>query len=130
MAKQINDPILGTVRSWIRKINSPEPKTPLIQQSKDLLRYCQEFDRLLLEEEGQLLCYNEPTDKLDNENLRNCWPLALFLACLRLGHYNENGGHMGAAKTYNNAKPFYHWPGMFDWICALTTDCLTCQNNK
>ena len=40
------------------------------------------------------------------------------------------GGHMGAAKTYNNAKRFYYWPGMFDWICALTTDCLTCQNNK
>ena len=21
-------------------------------------------------------------------------------------------------------------PGMIDWICALTADCLTCQNNK
>ena len=39
-------------------------------------------------------------------------------------------GHMGATKTYNNAKRFYHWPGMVDWICALTVDCLTCQNNK
>ena len=40
------------------------------------------------------------------------------------------GGHIGAAKTYNNAKRFHYWPGMFDWICALTADCLTCQNNK
>ena len=40
------------------------------------------------------------------------------------------GGHMGAAKTYNNAKRFYYWPGMFDWIWALTADCITCQNNK
>ena len=40
------------------------------------------------------------------------------------------GGHMGATKTYANAKRFYYWPGMFDWICALTADCLTCQNNK
>ena len=40
------------------------------------------------------------------------------------------GGHMGAAKTYNFAKRFYYWPGMFDWICALTADCFTCQNNK
>ena len=40
------------------------------------------------------------------------------------------GGHMGASKTYNNAKRFYYWPGMFDWICALTADCLNCQNNK
>ena len=40
------------------------------------------------------------------------------------------GGHMGATKTYANAKRFYFWPGIFDWICALTADCLTCPNNK
>ena len=40
------------------------------------------------------------------------------------------GGHMGATKTYANTKRFYYWPGMFDWICALTADCLTCQNKK
>ena len=39
-------------------------------------------------------------------------------------------GHMGASKTSNNAKRFYYWPEMFDWFCALTADCLTCQNNK
>ena len=54
LAEQINDPILGTVRSWLRKGFLPEPKTPEIQQSKGLLRYCQEFERLLIEEEGQL----------------------------------------------------------------------------
>ena len=52
LAEQIKDPVLETVRSWIRKGISPEPKTPEIQQSKALLRYCQEFDRLLIEEEG------------------------------------------------------------------------------
>ena len=130
LAKQIKDPVFGTVRSRIRDGTSPEPKAPEIQQSKGLLRYCQEFDRLFIEKEGQLLCYNEPTDKLDDENLRICPPLSLLLACFRLGHYNERGGRMGAAKIYNNAKTFYYWPGMFDWICALTADCLTCQNNK
>ena len=130
LAEQIKDPVLGTVRSWLRKGNSSDAKSPDIQQSKGLLRYCQEFDQLLIEEEGQLLCYNEPTDKLNDENLRVCLPLSLFLACFRLGHYNKIGGHMGATKTYNNAKRFYYWPGMFDWICALTADCLTCQNNK
>ena len=39
LAKQIKDPVLGTVRSWIRQGTSPEPKTPKIQQSKGLLRY-------------------------------------------------------------------------------------------
>ena len=129
LAEQIKDPVLGTVRSWLRKGISPESKSPDIQQSKGLLRYCQESDRFLIDEEGQLF-YNEPTDKLGDENLRICLPLSLLLACFRVGHYNEIGGHMGAAKTYNNAKRFCYWPGMFDWICALTADCLTCQNNK
>ena len=130
LEEQMKDPVLGTVRSWIRKNTPPDTKSPEIQQSKGLLRYCQEFNRLLIEDEGQLLCYNEPTDKLEEDNLRICLPLSLFLACFRLGHYNEMGGHMGATKTYANAKRFYYWPGMFDWICALTADCLTCQNNK
>ena len=129
LAEQIKDPVLRIVRSWIRRGISPEPKTPEIQQSKGLLRFCQEFDRLLIEEEGHFLCYNECTNKLDDENLQICLPLSLFLACFKLGHYNEMGGHMGASKTYNKAKRFY-WPGMFDWICALTADCLTCKNNK
>ena len=126
----MKDPVLGTVRSWIRKNNPPDTKSPEIKQSKGLLRYCQEFDRLLIEEKGQLLCYNELSDKLEEKNLRIGLPLSLFPASFCLGHYNEMGGHMGATKTYTNAETFYHWPGMFDWICALTADCLTCQNNK
>ena len=99
LAEQIKDPILGTVRSWLRKGFSPETKSPEIQQSKDLLRYCQEFDRLLIEDEGQLLDYEKPSEKLVDENLRICLPLSLFLACFGLGHYNEMGGHLGASKT-------------------------------
>ena len=56
LAEQIKDPLLGTVRSWLRKGTPPEAKSPDIQQSKGLLRCCQEFDRLIIEEEGQLLC--------------------------------------------------------------------------
>ena len=33
LAEQIKDPVLGTVRSWIGKGTSPEPKSPEIQQS-------------------------------------------------------------------------------------------------
>ena len=69
----MKDPVLGTVRSWVR-YNAPPPdsKSPEIQQSKGLLRHCQEYNRLLIEEEGQLLCYNEPSNKLEEENLRIC----------------------------------------------------------
>ena len=112
------------------KGTSHEPKAPQIQQSKGLLRYCQEVDRPLIEEERELLCYKEPSDKLDDENLRICLPLSLILACFRIGHYNEMDGHMGASKTYNNAKRVCYWPGIFDWISAPTAYCLTFQNNK
>ena len=91
LAEQIKYPVLGTVRSRIRKGTSPEPKTPVIRQSKGLLGYCQEFDRLSIEEEGQLLCYNEPTDELDDDDLRICLTLSLLLPCFRHGHYNEMG---------------------------------------
>ena len=40
------------------------------------------------------------------------------------------GGHLGDSKTYSNAKRFYYWAGMFDWIGVLTAIFLTCQNNK
>ena len=106
LAEQMRDPVLGTVRSWIRKNTPPDTRSPKLQQSNGLLRYCQELTRLLIEEEGQLLCYNAPSDKLEEENLRICLPLSIFLACFRLGHYNEMGGHMGATKTYANAKRF------------------------
>ena len=74
LAEQIKDPVLGTVRSWLRKGILPEAKAPDNQQSKGLLRFCQEFDRLLIEEERQLLCYNELTDKLEDEIFRICLP--------------------------------------------------------
>ena len=34
LAEQTIDPVIGTVRSWIQKATSPEPKTPGFQQSK------------------------------------------------------------------------------------------------
>ena len=130
LQEQLKDPVLSIVRSWIEGNLSLDLRAPEIQQSKGLLRYGQELDRLLIEEHGQLLCYDESSDTLDDRNLRICLPLSLFLACFRMGHYNELGGHMGASKTYTNTKRFYYWPGMFDWICALTADCLACQNIK
>ena len=78
-----------------------------------------------IDTEVQLLCFNEPPDELDGEKLRTCLPSSLFLACFCLGHYDEMGGHMGATKTYANAKRFFYWPGVFDSICALRADCIT-----
>ena len=52
LEEQMKDPVLGSVRSWFRKNTPPDTKSPEIQQSKGLLRYCQEFNRLLIEDEG------------------------------------------------------------------------------
>ena len=130
LQEQLKDPVLSIVRSWIEGNTSPDLRAPEVPRSKGLLRYGQELDRLLREEHGQLLCYDETSDTLDERNLRICLPLSLFLACFRKGHFNELGGHMSASKTYANAKRFYSWPRMFDWTCALTVDCLACQNSK
>ena len=69
LAEQMKDPVLITVRCWIRKNTPPDIKSQELQQFKGLLRYCQEVNRLFIKEEGQLLCYNEPSDKLEEENL-------------------------------------------------------------
>ena len=51
LAQQIEDTVFGTVRSPLRQKISPETKSD-IEQSRGLLQVCQEFDRLLMEEEG------------------------------------------------------------------------------
>ena len=37
---------------------------------------------------------------------------------------------MEATMIYANFQHFHYWPGLFDWIFALTADSLTCQYNK
>ena len=106
-------------------LNAPE-----IKLADSLLRYSQELDRLILEENSQILCYIEPSDKLNEKKLRICLLLFFFLACFALRHYNKMGGHTAASKAYANAKRFHFWPGVFDWICVSTADCLAFQNKK
>ena len=128
LAEQIKDPVPGTVRSWIRKRTSPEAKAPEIQQSKFFDDFAKNSTDFQLKKKDNF--YATTSDKLNDGNLRVCLPLSLFLACFRVGHYNEISGHMCASKTYNKAKRFYYWPALFDWICALTADCLNCRNKK
>ena len=53
-------------------------KSPQIKKSKGFLRYRQEIDGLLIEEEGLLKGANEPFDKLQEEHLRICSPLSFL----------------------------------------------------
>ena len=50
LKEQLKDPVLSVVRSWIEGSISPDLRTSEIRQSKGLLRYRQELDRLLVEE--------------------------------------------------------------------------------
>ena len=93
LQEQLNDPVLRVVRSWIQGGVFLDLKTPDIRQSKCLLQYCQERDRLLIEKHGQLLCYNELSDTLYEEYLQNRLPLPHVLACFRMGHYKECKAH-------------------------------------
>ena len=61
------DQVLSIVRTWMDGKIFSDLKVPEIRQSKSQLRYCQELDRLLIQEHGQLLCYNEPSDTLDKK---------------------------------------------------------------
>ena len=56
LQEQLKDPVLSIVRSWLVRKTSPDLRAPEIRQSKGLVRYGQELDRLLIEEHGQLLC--------------------------------------------------------------------------
>ena len=54
LQEQLKDPVLSVVPSWIEGNLSPDVRAPETRQSKGLLRYGQELDRLLIEEHGQL----------------------------------------------------------------------------
>ena len=100
LADHFKDPVLGTVRSWLRRGTLRESKSVEIQRPKGYLRIYQEFNRLLIEKAGEVPCYTEPSDKVEDENLRMCSPLVLFPAHFKHGNYNEMAGYMGASKNY------------------------------
>ena len=64
LQERLKNPVLSIVRSSIEESLSLDLRAPEIRHSKGLLRYGQELHRLLIEEHGQLLCYDEPSDTL------------------------------------------------------------------
>ena len=50
--EKLKDPVLSVILSWIQEGISLHLKAPATRQSKGLLRYSQELDRLLVEEHG------------------------------------------------------------------------------
>ena len=58
----------------------------------------QEFYWLLMENKGQISCYNEPSDEMKDTILPICRPLLFYLTFSKHGHYNEMSGRMVASE--------------------------------
>ena len=67
--QRCKDADLGTVSARIPEGTALYLKLLEVIESKGLFRYGQNFDQLLIEERGQLLCYNELSDKPKNKTL-------------------------------------------------------------
>ena len=72
LVEQLNDPVLQKVRSWIKKSDKRPTKTHDINQSKALLSYFNRFEQLFIDEETNLLCYNETVQETNKTEMKMC----------------------------------------------------------
>ena len=75
--EQLNDPVLQKVRSWIKKSDKRPTKTHDNNQSKALLSYFNRFEQLFIDEETNLLCYNETVQETNKTEMKICVPLTV-----------------------------------------------------
>ena len=68
--EQLNDPVLQKVRSWIKKSDKRPTKTHDNNQSKALLSYFNRFEQLFIDEETNLLCYNETVQETNKTEMK------------------------------------------------------------
>ena len=68
--EQLNDPVLQKIRSWIKKSDKRPTKTHDINQSKALLSYFNRFEQLFIDEETNLLCYNETIQETSKTEMK------------------------------------------------------------
>ena len=128
--EQINDPVLQTVRKWIKTSSKPPDKTHEILQSKALLSYYNKYEELFVDEETNLLCYKEPVPESNNTRMTICLPLSLFIPLFHLAHTHSHSGHPGIFKTFENIRQHFFWPGRYKWIVYMIEDCIECQTNN
>ena len=68
--EQLSDPVLQKVRSWTKKSDTRPAKTHDINQSKALLSYFNRFEQLFIDEETNLLCYNETVQETSKTDMK------------------------------------------------------------
>ena len=119
-----NDSVLKTVRSWISKGKLPT-KYVESRQFKGILGYANQFEKLFVDKETQLVCR-----KSKHSPKQTCFPRNCFIEAFNAAHDNRLTGNPGSKKTLLSLKLFFHWPGMYKWVRTLTKSCLTCRKHK
>ena len=105
--EQLNDPVLQKARNWIKKSDTRPAKTHDIIQSKTLLSYFNRFEQLFIDEETNLLCYNETVQETSKTDMKICVPLSLFLPLFKLAHTHSHSGHPGIFKTFEKVRQYF-----------------------
>ena len=113
-----------------KEIRQTTSKLNDINQSKALLSYFNRFAQLFIDEETNLLCYNETVQETNKTEMKICVPLSLFLPLFKLAHTHSHSGHPGIFKTFEKVRQYFFWPGRYKWIAYLIEDCIECQTNK
>ena len=115
--------VLKIVRAWISKGNLPT-KDVESRQCKSLLGYANQFEKLFVDKETQLV-----SRRSKHSPKRICLPRNCFIEASNAAHDHRLSGHPGSEKTLLSLKRFFFWPGMYKWVRTLTKSCLTCRKN-
>ena len=134
--QQSQDPVLGTVYSWIVKNEKPETLTPLITGTFFLHAYFKRFSQLFIDDSTNLISlYNRhPTVKNQPSTpdfvcatIRICLPFRLFKTVFYELHEHS---HTGIKITNNTFAQYYYIPFAEKWLSIFIHDSVECQRNK
>ena len=98
---QENDSVLKTVRSWISKSKLPT-KDVESRQCKGLHGYPNQFEKLFVDKETQIVCR-----KSKHSSKQICLPRNCLIETFNAAHGHRLSGHPGSEKTLLSLKRFF-----------------------
>ena len=126
LQSQQADPLLSEVTKWAAKGQRPEYRT-IAQEGNDYKFYWGQFDSLKVV--GGIL-----VRELDLPNMTTrrqiCLPPNMREEALKSCHTGPIAGHFGQAKTLENVKRRFLWPGMRRSVEIFVRCCDTCAAYK
>lgn len=137
LIEQDNDKTLSQVKKWLKdKIEKPNLKNTRAQPI--LLKFAKMYEHLYLCPKTGLLYIFIQSKKLEEEKPRGEFltepkivaPMSLILQIIDKYHNGYYVGHMGLDKTLAGIEEIYYMPGLFKWVKAYITACISCQENK